>query len=236
MRQIFWCVALGVMLSPAAAAAADPPERTVRVRGEGKASAPPDMATIRTGVVTQDAEARKALSANNKAMEKVMTTLQQFGIEKKDVQTSGFSVRPVHRRDNGRVVPEITGYRVSNQLSVQVRDLKKLGEVLDALVESGSNQLSGVSFGLQDRQALLAEARREAMADARRRAELYAREASARLGEVRTISEQALPVQPVSRQFAFEAASARASVPVAPGELDVRASVHVVYTLTDARD
>lgn len=227
MRQVICCAALAVALLPAAGAAA---ERTVRVRGEGKASAPPDVATIRAGVVTQDADAQKAVSANSQAMKKILAALEKFGVEEKDVQTTGFSVRPVYRRDNGRVRPEIEGYRVSNQVSVRVRDLGSLGEVLDALVGAGSNQLSGVSFGIQDRAKLLDEARRGAMADACRRAELYAREAGARLGRVVTISEQSASSSPV-RRYALAADAARASVPVAKGELDVRASVEVVYAL-----
>jgi uncharacterized protein YggE len=209
--------------------------RTISVTGTGKVSAPPDMAAIQTGVVTEAETARAALSANNEAMRKILDVLKQHGIADKDVQTSSFNVSPVYKHDpEGRREPEITGYRVHNQVSVKVRNLPKLGETLDALIEAGSNQVSGISFGIDDPTGVLNQARGRAIADARSRAEVYAQAAGVKVGRVRSISEQPpqrpMPI-PMAR-MAFQAEAA--SVPIATGEQDFEVTVYLEYALEDS--
>lgn len=206
--------------------------RTISVTGEGQATAPPDMATIQTGVVTQAEAATDALASNNEAMEHVMSVLKELQIAQKDIQTSGFSVSPQYRRDaQGRTEPVIVSYLVTNQVRVRVRNLPDLGEVLDALVGAGSNQLSGISFGIDDPTGVLNQARNRAVADARSRAELYAQAAGVTVGQVLTISEQSVqfpqPLQFASRELAA------AAVPVATGEQELRATIHMVFKLED---
>lgn len=209
-------------------------ERTISVAGEGTATAPPDMATIHTGVVTQAAQANEALAANNAALRKILDVLQDHGVASKDIQTSNFNVQPEYKRGpRGEQQREIIGYRVTNQVRVQVRNLPSLGKVLDSLVSAGSNQISGISFGIDDPQGVLNQARNRAVADARSRAELYAHAAGVRVGKVLVISEQAAQVprpQFLGRAMAFEAASA---VPVATGEQEVRATINIMYALAD---
>jgi uncharacterized protein YggE len=208
--------------------------RIISVIGQGKAAAPPDMAVIQTGVLTYRPTAAEALSANNEAMEKILGVLKTFKIASKDVQTSGFHVSPEFKQDErGRRQPEIVGYRVTNQVSVKVRHLGDLGKVLDALVRAGSNQLSGVSFGLEDPTGVLNQARNHAVVDARNRAELYAQAADVRLGKVLTISEQPIEMprpQPLVRAMAMESVS---SVPMATGEQEVQARINMVFGLED---
>ena len=130
-------------------------ERTIRVTGVGQVKAPPDMATIYTGVVTQASDAELALAANNSAMRQIMRVLTEQQVAKKDIQTSSFNVSPEYERPprGGRPTQKIIGYRVTNQVQVHVRNLPNLGEVLDALVSAGSNRVSGISFGIDDRPA-----------------------------------------------------------------------------------
>lgn len=210
--------------------------RTIHVRGEGKATSPPDVATVNTGVVTIAPKASDALAANNEAMKRIMEVLKESKIAAKDIQTSSFSVHPDYERDpRGRTKPKIVGYRVTNQVRIRVRKLADLGKVLDALVQAGSNQVSGISFGIDDPTGVLNQARSRAIADARSRAELYAQAAGVRVGKVLTISEQ--PVQMPRPQYmaATFAADARGgSVPVATGEQELRTSVDVVFALVDA--
>lgn len=210
--------------------------RTITVSGQGKAGTPPDMATIRTGVATTAPTAKEALAANNRAMEKVMGVLKNRNIASKDIQTSGFSVYPEYRRQNGPRTErksEIIGYRVSNNVSVKVRNLPRLGEILDGLVQAGSNQVSGVTFGIADPRAITNSARKNAIDDARGRAELYAQATGVKVGKVISISEQA--IQPPRPMFQARMAMAEMadSVPMATGEQQVTASVNVMYELVD---
>lgn len=212
---------------------ADEPMRTISVTGEGKANAPPDMATIATGVVTQAETAQLALKENKEAMASVIEVLEEHHVAAKDVQTSSFNVSPVYKRDErGRQKPEIAGYRVQNQVRVRARNLADLGKVLDALVGAGSNQISGISFGVDDPIGILNQARSEAIRDAKSRAEVYAQSAGVRVGRVRTISEQPVTIpRPLAMDFARAEAAA---VPVATGEQEFRVTVHVVFELDDA--
>ncbi len=233
--QTSWCLlAASLTVLATSTLAEEQAKRTISVSGEGKATAPPDMATIHTGVITQAVRARDALDANSTAMERIMAALKSHKIAAKDIQTSSFNVRPEYKRGpRGQQQSEIVGYRVTNQVRVRVRNLPDLGEVLDALVEAGSNQVSGISFTIDDPTGVLNQARNRAVADARSRAELYAQAAGVRVGKVISISEQPAVVprpQYVGRAMAAEAVGA---VPVATGEQEVRATVHMMFALED---
>jgi uncharacterized protein YggE len=208
--------------------------RTISVTGQGKATAPPDMATIQTGVVSVAATATEALSANKETMGRILAILKKHKTAAKDIQTSNFNVSPEYKRDDrGRRKPEIMGYRVTNQVRVKVRNLPDLGNVLDALVRSGSNQVSGISFGVDDPTGVLNQARNRAIADARSRAELYGQAAGVAVGKVLAISEQ--PVQlPRPKFMSRNLAAAEVSpVPVATGEQEFHVLIHIVFALED---
>ena len=226
-------VLVGIAICATNVSAISAGERTISVTGQGSATAPPDMATIVTGVVTRAETAKDALEANNRAMERVMELLKTRQVASKDMQTSNFSVRPEYereRRPRGSSPPEIVGYNVTNQLRVRVRNLPNLGDVLDALVSAGSNQISGITFAIDDPEGVLNQARNRAVANAKRRAELYAHAVNAEVGQVLSISEQSAHV-PRPQPFFARAEAAMADVPVATGEQELTATIHVVFEL-----
>ena len=226
---------LGILaISAASALASDGSQRTITVNGQGKASAPPDMATIETGVVTHGVTAIEALSENNQIMGRIMDTLTGHKIAEKDVQTSTLNVTPEYKQDErGRIEEKIIGYSVRNQVQVRVRNLDDLGQVIDALVRAGSNQVSGISFGIDDPDKVINQARERAIMDALGRAELYARSAGVRTGKILAISEQATEwprAQGAYRMYDMQEAS---SVPVATGEQEYNVTIQMIFTLED---
>ncbi len=197
---------------------------TVTVSGAGTVAAAPDLAEITTGVVTQAPTAAQALAANSQAMERLLQALGSLGIATRDIQTTNISVSP---QKDGQP-PEITGYEVSNQVRVKVRDLSRLGRALDQQVGQGANLVYGIRFGLQEPAPRLDEARKLAMADARRKALLYATAAGLKLGRVVAVHEAgaASPRPEMAPRVMMSAA-----MPVAPGEREIQASLTVTFTL-----
>lgn len=208
--------------------------RIITVSGLGEVKTRPDMAIINSGVTSEATTAREALSKNNAAMTAVINALKNAGVAEDDIQTSNFSVSPVYPpyQPNQTTPPRISGYQVSNQVSARVKQLAKLGAILDALVRAGSNQISGVSFDVDEPKPLLDQARKKAVADARARAELYTAAAGVSLGRVVQISESGgviMPPQPMFRREAMAASDA--SVPIAAGQQTLSASVSITYEI-----
>lgn len=228
--------ALGLVVVALAAAACAPMgtgghhvrASTVTVAGTGTVSAAPDMAEITTGVVTQAPTAAQALAANSQAMERLLQALGTLGVAARDIQTTNISVSPLRRQGRDGQPPQITGYEVTNQVRVKVRDLSSLGRVLDQQVGQGANLVYGIQFGRQEPAPLLDEARKRAMADARRKAELYGAAAALKVGRVVAVQEAGV-VSP--RPEVAPRAMMSAAVPVAPGEQEIQASVTVTFTL-----
>ena len=207
-------------------------ERTVTVSATGTVSATPDEASIATGVSSEAKTAREALSKNNEAMKKLIGEFKGKGIEAKDIQTSQFNIEPVYVYPKEGQPPQITGYRAHNMLNVRVRDLDKLGEVLDHVVTVGANQMNGISFNVSKAETLKDEARKEAMANALRRAKLYAAAAGAEVGEIVQISEEVVFSGP--QPMAFKQArgmAAEAAVPVERGSQELEARVTATWRL-----
>jgi uncharacterized protein YggE len=203
--------------------------------GEGIASAKPDIAVLVSGVVTQAKTAREALDANTTAMTKLLDSFKSADIEERDLATSGFSVQPryvyTQRNDGTQEAPRITGYEVRNTVTVKVRDLAKLGSVLDTAVTQGSNQIDGLSFDISDKAALLDEARKKAYADARHKAETYAAAAGVKLGRLRDLSEQGGGFPPPRPMMMRAEAAKSADVPIAQGEQEIQVNVTVTWEL-----
>jgi uncharacterized protein len=205
-------------------------EASITVAGSGTAFARPDTAEVSAGVVTQAATAAQALAENSAGMDKVLKAVAALGIPDKDVQTTNVSVTPQQRQGRPEAQPPaIVGYEASNQVRVKVRDIRQVGRVLDTLVGQGANVLGGVSFSVGDPAPVLDQARTKAIADARRKAEVYTQAAGLTLGPVQSIREST----PGVPRFAGEMprAMAMSAVPVAPGEQEFQASVTVTYTL-----
>jgi uncharacterized protein YggE len=201
-------------------------DRLVTVTGESAVSVPPDMATIHFGATTQAASAREASDANARRMTALLAAIKSGGISERDIQTSSLSLQP---QMGGGNTPRITGFQASNQVTVKVRDLAALSGLLDKTIAAGANDVSGVEFAVSDRSKALDRARRDAVDDASRKAELYAAAAGAKLGAVVTINETTHqpPVRPMMRTM-----REAASVPIEPGEQKLQVSVTVSYELT----
>lgn len=217
-------------------------QSTLSVSGTGKISAAPDIAEINVGVVTQAATARDALRANTEAMTALQNVLKESGIAVKDIQTTNISINPQYTQPRPNrpgqpqeeFVPRIAGYQVNNTVNITARDISKLGAVLDAVVQAGANQMHGISFRVDEADKLLDQARKRAMADAKRKAELLAGEAGVIVGTPITISESGgyqPPPQPMYRARAMMMEAAAAPVPVAAGEQELSITVNVVYEL-----
>ncbi len=204
-------------------------ERTISVSATGSVMAEPDLARISAGVVAEADTAREALGRNSTVMKKLLDGLKGLGIEPRDIQTSAVNVEPRYAQSASGRPASISGYRVVNQVRLTVREVARLGEILDAAIGFGANQVHGISFDVSRAEALQDEARKQAIANARRRAELYAAAAGVELGPVLQITEgDAQVARPV---FAARLAAAAPAVPVEAGTQAVTVSVSVTYGL-----
>lgn len=217
--------------SRASSPAASSDGTLLSVSARAEASRVPDVASLSTGVVTQAADAKAALRANAEQMNKVMAAIKAAGIADKDIQTSGINVNPQYKYADNRA-PTITGYQASNTVSVKVREIDKLGKVLDALVASGANQVNGPSFEIDKPEAVYDEARRAALEQAQARAEMYAKALGMRVRRIVSISEGGgfQPPRPMMMAKAAMADNFESS-PVSPGETTLTANLDVVFEL-----
>jgi uncharacterized protein YggE len=228
--------ALALLLAVQAPASAQETPRIAElvVTGEGIVIARPDIATVTIGVVSEAPNARAALDANNNDMTNVVTSIKNAGVEERDIGTSGFNVEPIYsqpplRPDGSQANPQIIGYRVSNQVTVRIRNIDNSGAVLDAVVTSGANRVTGIEFGIAEPGRLNDEAMRNAIADARRKADLMAQAAGVRL--VRILSISANPAFP-RPEFDMRLAAAPAkAVPIMQGERTLSATANIVYEI-----
>jgi len=211
---------------------------TIRVTGEGKVAVAPDIAAISVGVVREAKTARTALTANNNAMAKVLDAMKAQGIADKDLQTSGFNISPRYyypprEKNHQQKPPKIVGYTVSNNLSVRIRDLQKVGEVLDQVVTLGVNSGGNIQFMNDDPKEALRQARKAAMADAIDKAKTLAEAVGVDLGSILEISENSRSPRPVPMARGNFAAKAMAadSVPVASGENTYHVTVNVNWEI-----
>ena len=216
----------GALLTAPALAQVIPPA-AISVTGEATVSVPPDLAEIGGGVTSEAKTAREASEANNAAMGKVLQALKGAGIEGKDIQTARLSLQP-QSAPNRSGPSAIAGYRASNRVTVRVRDVTKVASVIDTLVGAGANEIGGINFVVSQASKLLDEARERAVADARRKAEIYAKAAGVTLGAPLSISEEgnSAPV-PYRRMAAGMAVSA----PVAQGEETLAVTVSVSWAI-----
>ncbi len=225
IRHLLAALALICAMAPAQAQTSEP--AAISVTGEATISVPPDLAQIDGGVTTTAKTAREASEANNKAMGVVLLALKSAGIAEKDFQTSRLSLQPETSTRASGGPTQIIGYRASNRVTVTIRDITKLANVIDTLVGNGANDISGISFTVSQTSKLLDEARVEALADARRKAEIYAGAAGVALGAPLSISEGGGPAPIAYRRTAAPMAAA----PVAQGEETLRITVAVSYEI-----
>lgn len=205
------------------------PERTVTVSATGTVAAAPDIAHISTGVASEARTAREAMELNTKAMRALLDGLKALGLEGKDIQTMSFAVEPQHQHYKDGKPPTVVGYRVVNQVRIVQRDIGRLGETLDKAISLGANQMGGISFEVSNAETLRDDARRRAMENALRRAQLYASAVGGSVGRALTISEGG--GTPGPRPLASGRMAMASAVPIEAGEETLSVSVNVTWEL-----
>ena len=230
---------LPVVLLAAAVASAQPADdvtRSIHVTGQGEASGKPDLAEIDAGVQTFAETVIEASRQNQAILAQIFEALDEQGIEKKDIQTSNYSIwaEQDYSRNGEQGKDRIVGFRVSNIVHVKVREIAKTGEVLAAVTNAGANSVNGIQFSVQDTEQLERQAREAAMADARARAESLASLAGVELGEVLSLSMSSAPdyPRPYAASRAMEMADAAAPVPgIAPGQQSVSVTINATFAI-----
>ncbi|MGO4112681.1 SIMPL domain-containing protein [Rhizobium ruizarguesonis] len=225
-----------IAAAPAFAQEMKPREPVISVTGDGESSIAPDMAVVNLAVVKQAKTAREALDENNKAMNDVLAALKSGGIAERDLQTSGFSIQPQYNYpqpvDGQQQQPQLIGYQTINSITVRLRDLAKLGAVIDQSVSLGINQGGDIQFTNDKPDAVIDEARKNAVASAVKKAKTLSEAAGVKLGRILEINEnvpRAMP-QPVYRATMMKEAS-DAAVPVQSGENNYNVSVTVTFAI-----
>ena len=230
MTSRFWLIlaAFAVAATPVAAQTAP---RTLSMSGSGEMRAAPDSATLSAGVSSSAPTAAAALAANNARMQKVLAALKAQGIADRDMQTGNFSVSPQYANatpNEPNQPPRLTGYQVSNQLQIRLNDVAALGPTLDRLVAAGANPVNSINFAIRDSAALLNEARAKAVADARGKAQTYARAAGVTLGPILSISEEG---GNAPRPMMAMAMRAEKFTPIMAGEESISANVSIIWVI-----
>lgn len=205
-------------------------EGGIMVTGEGKVSAEPDLAVITIGVETRASTANTAAEDNTELMARVMDALERREIAEEDIQTVDYSIRAeIDYEDDER---RILGYVVANSVSVKVRHVDQVGDVLDAVTDAGANNIHGIQFTFDDPSELREQARADAIADAQSKAQALASLAGVGLGKPRVISESFVEPVPFYMESVYAAPrEAGGAVPVSPGQLEVRVQVQVTFDI-----
>jgi uncharacterized protein len=221
---------VAAMLVAAPTLAQTAPPAMISVIGEATVSVPPDLAEIEGGFTSEAKTAREASDANNTAMGKVLLALKAANIDQKDIQTSRLSLQPqtTQSAPNRSGPPSIVGYRASNHVTVRLHDVTKVASVIDMLVGAGANEIGGINFMVSAASKLLDDAREQALADARRKAEIYAKAAGVTLGAPLSISEGNASVPMFRTRLAL---APMAAAPVAPGEETFSVTVSVSWAI-----
>jgi uncharacterized protein len=201
------------------------------VSGQGEVRAVPDQAQLSAGVVTEGKTAAAALAANSRAMNAVFAAIRKLGVPEKSIQTSNFEITPQYTsdRNDNTDAQRIVGYQASNQVTVILDDVSKVGPTLDALVASGANQANSIAFGMRDNKALLEQARAEAVKDAAAHAQTLAKAAGVTLGPILSIQEDG-GMRPIS-VTAMTMEARAAPTPIAAGEQSMSASVTITWEI-----
>jgi uncharacterized protein YggE len=219
-------VATALLATPARA---DDFPSSISVSGEATVSVAPDLAQIDAGVANDAKTAKEASDANNGAMGKVLLALKGAGIAEKDYQTSRLSLQPQYGQNKSTGASPVVGFRASNRVTVKIRDVTKVAGIIDTLVGAGANDIGNISFEVTQASKLLDDAREQAVADARRKAEIYAKATGVTLGTPLSVSEGGGPVPLFKARMATAPMAAPAAV--APGEETLSVTVNVSWAI-----
>ncbi|MET4605438.1 uncharacterized protein YggE [Bradyrhizobium sp. JR4.1] len=215
---------------PATPALANDFPSAISVSGEATISAAPDLAQIDAGVANDAKSAKEASDANNAAMGKVLLALKGAGIDEKDYQTSRLSLQPQYGQNKSTGASPVVGFRASNRVTVKIRDVTKVAAIIDTLVGAGANDIGNISFEVTQASKLLDDAREKAVADARRKAEIYAKATGVALGAPLSVSEGGAPM-PLFKGRMAAAPMAAGGAAVAPGEETLAVTVNVSWAI-----
>ena len=235
MKSMLYALAMGAAALPAAASAQTAqvmvPMTGTRldVSATGEVSRVPDVAIISAGVVTRQPTASAAIQENASRMERVLAALKRAGVADRDVQTSSINLNPEYRYQDNQP-PQLNGYTASNQVSIRFRDIRNSGEILDALVAEGANQINGPSLTIDKPETALDEARAQAIANGRARADFYARTLGKRVVRLISVSEgggnyPSPPMPMMERSMAAQAADTK----IVPGEQKLQVNLSMVF-------
>jgi len=223
---------LALALSACGGQAAAPVEsRTLSVNGSGTVYLTPDIAYIYIGVHTENPDIARAVANNNTQAQTLVNALKAFGVDDKDIQTSNFSVWASQQYDPETGLSNKTVYMVDNTVYVTVRDLTKLGRLLNTAVGAGANSINSIQFDVADKTAAMIEARQKAVDNAASLADELAGAANITLGEIQTISYSDYTPMPYYGMGGGGATAPNVSVPIQPGQLQISVSVNVTYAI-----
>jgi hypothetical protein len=238
MKTIFAALLIATAIPAVPAAAQETGQVTQAIAGTrldisvtGEVTRVPDLAIISAGVVSRSPTATGALQDNAARMDRVIAALKRAGIADRDIQTSSINLNPEYRYPENQS-PQLTGYTASNQVTIRFRDIRNSGKVLDALVAQGANQISGPNMTIEHPEAALDEARANAVAAGRARADLYARSLGMRVVRVVSVSENGgYAVPPPAPPMPMMAAAERSYTKIEPGEQKLQVGLSMVFEL-----
>ncbi len=202
--------------------------RTISVSGVGKVATVPDTASFTIGVQTQAKTASNALTQNSTQMQGVIDALKNAGVQAADIQTQTVNLQPQYNQQSNAATNQLTGYIATNTVSVTVRNLNNLGELLDAAVTAGGNTIQNIQFEVSNPSQLVDQARQAAFTDAKQKATQLAQLAGATLGQVYTINETSQAPQPL---YSPSVSAERAAVPIQPGTQNVEVDLNITWYL-----
>jgi uncharacterized protein YggE len=208
-------------------------QQGIWVNGEGKVSAVPDIATLSLGIEAEETSVAEAQDQASEAMDKVMNALKDNGLAEKDIQTQYFNIYQVTKWDPETQEQVVTGYRVTNMVTAKVRNIDKVGTIIDAVVAAGGDltRINSIDFSIDDPSTYYEEARKEAMANAETKANQLAELAGITLGKPTYISESSNSPLVVSRTGSEVKAAEATETPISPGELEININIQIAYEI-----
>jgi uncharacterized protein YggE len=237
MNRRYLPLLAAAMILPHAADAqeAHQPVPRIVVVGEGETAVAPDLAIVTLAVLREGDTARAALDQANAAAAEVIAAMKEAGVAPRDLQTGGLQINPryVYPQNGEEGQPRIVAYQVTNTLTVRVRDIARVGEIVDRAVTLGVNQGGSIAFTNHDPAAARTEARRRAVDDAIARARTLAEAAGVGLGPIIEMSEQSYsqPPMPMAASRAYRMEAQSDAVPVEAGENVYRVQVNATFEL-----
>ena len=207
---------------------------TITIGGEGKVTAIPDIAAIEIGVSTEKTDVASAQKENTTKMNAVTKKVKDLGVDEKDIQTTQYNIYPQYDYTNNR--QQLRGYQIAQNVRIKIRDLSKIGAILEAATSAGANQVSGVSFTIDDPEKLRQEAREKALDNAREKAKALAGRADVKLGKIVSFSESDSGTPPVpyyarAEAFGMGGDMAVKTPDIQAGSLEVVVNVNVSYEI-----